>query len=115
MAITKAIQQDIGSIPRGGDSDITVVMRPVVDTSLWDVECAFYTNREDTTAVLTLTSGTGEVTVGLGDDNEKVRANITNAMKTYLTGRLWYVFRKTNSATRDRIAFGTVKFDGPEA
>lgn len=113
VTVVKAEQQDIGSIPKGGDADIDVVMYPAVDTTGWEIECTFSETRGGA-SLLTLTSVDGEITVALGTDKATIRINVKNEHESVLSGRLWYDVRRVNFGNRDRLAFGTIKFDQPE-
>lgn len=111
-SITRAEQQDIGSYPIGSDADITVSMDPAESTSGWTIEFTLSLTRTGSAVTLT---GTPSITVGGGTSGETITINLTAAITTALNGRYWYCVRRTDSGSRDRLAFGTIKFDKPNA
>lgn len=111
VTATRAEVVDLGEYPSGSDADIMVAMVPAEDTTGWGITVDFSETR-DGDVVLSLTTADAEVTVGEGDDGERIRIKMASA-DTELTGRHWMHVRRTDTGERDRYVLATIKFRGP--
>lgn len=113
--VTKAEQQDIGDYFIGVDSNITLAMDPVVDTTGWTV-CFELALTLGGANVLSLTTALGDITTGGGDDDEEILIDLASADFASLTTKTyWYRIRRTDSGQKDILAFGLIDLVYPDA
>lgn len=112
VSASRAVVQDLGEYPPGGDRDILITMDPVENTTSLAITADFSLTRNGT-PVLTLTTADGEITTGEGTNDEEIRLKMVHADTTAFDGRYWLHVRITTVGDRDRIVIGTINFKGP--